>query len=64
MTTMQKTQENIALEPHQWNVIMDILRVDIQSEDAATRLGDVADQARSILGELECQLGRDGIERH
>ena len=62
MTTAQR--EAVNLDPHQWNVIMDVLRVDIESEDAPNRLGDVANQARDILSELEKQLHRDGIERH
>lgn len=61
---MADDQETVVLTPHQWNVIMDVIRVDVQSEDAPSRLGDVANQAADILKELERQLGRDGIERH
>ncbi len=57
-------KEQVELSPHEWNVVMDILRVDIESEDAPTRLGDVANQARAILDQLQSQLKRDGIERH
>ena len=65
-TTQQSTdtQEEVQLNQHQWNVVMDILRLDVESEDAPNRLGDVADQARGILDELQRQLHRDGIERH
>jgi hypothetical protein len=59
-----EVDEQVTLQKHQWNVIMDILRVDTQSEDAANRLGDVARQAQEILDELQRQLNRDGIERH
>lgn len=61
---MATKSEAVTLEPHQWNVIMDVLRVDTTSEDAPNRLGDVANQAAAILQELQRQLGRDGIERH
>lgn len=61
---MAEGSEQVALEPHQWNVIMDVLRVDTTSADAPDRLGDVATQAAAILEELQRQLGRDGIERH
>jgi hypothetical protein len=60
----EEQQETASLSPHQWNVVMDILRLDTQSADAQTRLGDVARQADEILQSLVNQLGRDGIERH
>jgi hypothetical protein len=61
---MSVDQESVTLDPHQWNVIMDVLRLDSSSEDAANRLGDVASQVRDILADLQRQLKRDGIERH
>ena len=57
-------KETVELNQHQWNVLMGVLRVDTQDADAATRLGDVASQAESILTELQKQLHRDGVERH
>jgi predicted transcriptional regulator len=60
----EEQQETATLSSHQWNVVMDILRLDTQSDDAKTRLGDVARQADEILQSLIKQLGRDGIERH
>lgn len=56
--------EAVELNPHQWNVVMDVLRLDINAKDAPNRLGDVANQVRDILSELEHQLHRDGVERH
>jgi hypothetical protein len=61
---MATEAENVTLEPHQWNVIMDVLRLDTTAPDAGSRLGDVASQVNEILGELQRQLKRDGIERH
>jgi hypothetical protein len=60
----EEQQETATLSSHQWNVVMDILRLDTQSDDAKIRLGDVARQADEILQSLVKQLGRDGIERH
>jgi hypothetical protein len=66
VATEQSTEkrEQVELNAHQWNVVMDVIRVDVESPDAPNRLGDVASQAKDILNELERQLGRDGVERH
>ncbi|HZT97935.1 MAG TPA: hypothetical protein VFB34_13965 [Chloroflexota bacterium] len=61
---MADEQETVTLAPHQWNVVMDVLRLDIEDQNAPERLGDVARQAQEVLDELMRQLGRDGIERH
>lgn len=61
---MADDAESVELNPHEWNVIMDVLHVDVEAQDAPARLGDVATQAREILDKLRRQLGRDGIERH
>ncbi|GEM_PF-4540530 len=61
---MADDQETVNLTPHQWNVIMDVLRLDVTASDSGSRLGDVARQVEEILAELQSQLKRDGIERH
>lgn len=61
---MANEQETVKLTPHEWNVVMDVLRVDVESPDASSRLGDVARQTAEILEQLQKQLGRDGVERH
>lgn len=61
---MAEEQEAVTLDPHQWNVVMDVIRLDLESEDVGIRLGDVAKQAREILDEMQRQLKRDGVERH
>ncbi len=61
---MTDQQESVTLAPHQWNVVMDVIRISIDDENAPNKLGDVARQAKEALDALVGQLGRDGIERH
>jgi hypothetical protein len=56
--------ESVTLTPYQWDIVMDMLRLDLKSEDAANRFGDLRDDIATILEALMRQLGRNGIERH
>lgn len=55
--------EAVTLTPRQWDIVMDVLRVDATGPDAADRLGDLRSDVEAILQNLMRQLGRDGIER-